>query len=166
MSASLSRLTFFLLALCLCAPAFAAGHFAVENIEVYDAPNGSPMMQLYEGTEVAIYGVRGDWTRISPEREPPRWVRSSKLCSGNSCWKASPQGRADYPASGSPNYYSGQNQYRSPRSQQNHSPEQKQAKPAKQSGGSGQCPCSGSQDCIGPRGGHYCITSGGNKRYR
>jgi hypothetical protein len=27
------------------------------------------------------------------------------------------------------------------------------------------CPCSGRQVCIGPRGGRYCITSGGNKRY-
>lgn len=27
------------------------------------------------------------------------------------------------------------------------------------------CPCSGSRVCIGPRGGRYCITSGGNKRY-
>lgn len=27
------------------------------------------------------------------------------------------------------------------------------------------CPCSGSRICIGPRGGRYCITSGGNKRY-
>jgi hypothetical protein len=29
----------------------------------------------------------------------------------------------------------------------------------------GNCPCSGSNICIGPRGGRYCITSGGNKRY-
>lgn len=29
----------------------------------------------------------------------------------------------------------------------------------------GDCPCSGSRVCIGPRGGRYCITSGGNKRY-
>ena len=29
----------------------------------------------------------------------------------------------------------------------------------------GSCPCSGSNVCIGPRGGRYCITSGGNKRY-
>ncbi|MEZ0472667.1 SH3 domain-containing protein [Luteimonas salinilitoris] len=28
------------------------------------------------------------------------------------------------------------------------------------------CPCSGSTNCYGPRGGRYCITSGGNKRYR
>ena len=27
------------------------------------------------------------------------------------------------------------------------------------------CPCSGSNVCIGPRGGRFCITSGGNKRY-
>jgi len=27
------------------------------------------------------------------------------------------------------------------------------------------CPCSGSKVCVGPRGGRYCITSGGNKRY-
>jgi len=31
--------------------------------------------------------------------------------------------------------------------------------------GGGSCPCSGSNICIGPRGGRYCITSGGNKRY-
>lgn len=29
----------------------------------------------------------------------------------------------------------------------------------------GSCPCSGGNICIGPRGGRYCITSGGNKRY-
>lgn len=29
----------------------------------------------------------------------------------------------------------------------------------------GSCPCSGRNICIGPRGGRYCITSGGNKRY-
>lgn len=31
--------------------------------------------------------------------------------------------------------------------------------------GGSACPCSGSNICIGPRGGRYCITSGGNKRY-
>lgn len=27
------------------------------------------------------------------------------------------------------------------------------------------CPCSGTKLCTGPRGGRYCITSGGTKRY-
>lgn len=31
--------------------------------------------------------------------------------------------------------------------------------------GGGTCPCSGRNVCVGPRGGRYCITSGGNKRY-
>lgn len=30
---------------------------------------------------------------------------------------------------------------------------------------SGSCPCNGGDVCVGPRGGRYCITSGGNKRY-
>lgn len=29
----------------------------------------------------------------------------------------------------------------------------------------GRCPCNGGDVCVGPRGGRYCITSGGNKRY-
>jgi len=29
----------------------------------------------------------------------------------------------------------------------------------------GSCKCAGSKVCIGPRGGRYCITSGGKKRY-
>lgn len=37
-------------------------------------------------------------------------------------------------------------------------------RPARSYGGSS-CPCSGRTVCIGPRGGRYCITSGGNKRY-
>ncbi|MNS49437.1 Bacterial SH3 domain protein [compost metagenome] len=32
-------------------------------------------------------------------------------------------------------------------------------------GDAGTCPCRGNNVCIGPRGGRYCITSGGNKRY-
>ncbi len=30
---------------------------------------------------------------------------------------------------------------------------------------SGECPCNGGKVCVGPRGGRYCITSSGNKRY-
>lgn len=30
---------------------------------------------------------------------------------------------------------------------------------------SGECPCNGGKVCVGPRGGRYCITRSGNKRY-
>lgn len=39
------------------------------------------------------------------------------------------------------------------------------ARSSQRSNFGGSCPCSGSTVCIGPRGGRYCITSGGNKRY-
>jgi len=29
----------------------------------------------------------------------------------------------------------------------------------------GECSCRSGKVCVGPRGGHYCFTSGGNKRY-
>lgn len=29
----------------------------------------------------------------------------------------------------------------------------------------GKCPCNGGKVCVGPRGGRYCITSSGGKRY-
>ncbi len=47
-------------------------------------------------------------------------------------------------------------------------PRRSSARRKKSSGGNNygsSCPCSGNQVCIGPRGGRFCITSGGNKRY-
>lgn len=29
----------------------------------------------------------------------------------------------------------------------------------------GKCPCNGGEVCVGPRGGRYCITGNGRKRY-
>lgn len=29
----------------------------------------------------------------------------------------------------------------------------------------GKCPCNGGKVCVGPRGGRYCITSSGGKKY-
>lgn len=56
-----------------------------------------------------------------------------------------------------------------PRVSQSHSAAPKASKPAKvpesASSGGGSCPCSGRNVCVGPRGGRYCITSGGSKRY-
>lgn len=39
------------------------------------------------------------------------------------------------------------------------------AKPQQSQYTGGNCPCIGSRVCIGPRGGRYCITTGGRKRY-
>jgi uncharacterized protein YraI len=49
-----------------------------------------------------------------------------------------------------------------------HGSTRRQSRPRSSPGynyGGGSCPCSGGNICVGPRGGRYCITSGGNKRY-
>ncbi len=84
--------------------------------------------------------------RISDDGASPRWVFERHLCSGSGCAVASPRTGTGTSAS---------NAHRT-------SPPR-----TRWSGDSDYgCPCSSSRNCIGPRGGRYCITSGGNKRYR
>lgn len=99
------------------------------------SPNGNIVGKSTGGELVRVYERRSEWARISPDNSPPRWVSSRLLCSGTGCYSPPPR-RSSPP---------------SPRPRSNYI----------DTG----CPCSGSRVCIGPRGGRYCITSGGNKRY-
>ena len=100
-------------------------------------PNGPVISKLSRGEPVNVYERSGTWVRVSADGAAQLWVSSSHLCSGVTC--------ATAPAA--------------------------HIRPATQSGRSklkyvdDTCPCSGSRVCIGPRGGRFCITSGGNKRY-
>jgi hypothetical protein len=101
------------------------------------APDGSVVSKLSGGDPVNIYERHGNWARVSPENAAPLWVSSSHLCSGVSCYSpALARSRSNTPAR---------------RPQSNYT--------------DGTCPCSGGHVCVGPRGGRYCITSGGKKRY-
>lgn len=101
------------------------------------APEGSVVGKVPGGNSVSIYERRGSWVRISADSSAPLWVSGSHLCSGAGCYSPTPaRKRGSTPARRpQPNYIDGT------------------------------CPCSGNRVCIGPRGGRYCITSGGNKRY-
>lgn len=109
------------------------------------SPNGRVIGKLAQGAAVDVHLRQDGWSRISADGEPERWVSSANLCSGINCYepKISPAPRMS-------------------------------SQPAKVSQGarrssydySDNCPCSTSRNCFGPRGGRYCITSGGNKRYR
>lgn len=101
------------------------------------APNGAVVGKLTGGDSVVVYERRGTWSRISPEGSSARWVSSNLICSGYGC-------------------------YRPPAVHPKPSPP---TRPVRSNFSDGSCPCSGSHVCIGPRGGRYCITSGGNKRY-
>jgi hypothetical protein len=107
------------------------------------ASTSSQVIERFSRNEqVIVAEVTGGWARI--ERSPTCWIRQDLLSETFSFYSPparstpSPRRRSD----GS----SGRSARRGPYSD-------------------GSCPCSGSRVCIGPRGGRYCITSGGNKRY-
>jgi hypothetical protein len=102
------------------------------------APGGSVAGKISGGDAVSIHERRGSWVRISPDNSAPLWVSRSHLCAGTGCYRpAPPRNRSSTPARRSRSSYIDDDT----------------------------CPCSGNRVCIGPRGGRYCITSGGNKRY-
>ena len=137
-------------------PAFASDtkYVSVENANIRNSPSGTVIDRLSRGAEVTVHASSGEWARVSPDEASPRWVHSTLLCSSPRCWSSATHSsaRSASRAAGSgkqaPSRGSG-------------SPVKARTNPS--SGGS--CPCSGNRVCVGPRGGRYCITSGGNKRY-
>lgn len=119
--------------------------------------SGQVVEQLKRGEAVEVYthSDNNKWVNISSNPTMPKWISSSYLCDYEDCYLDSSFG-----------------QYSQPRdivSYVNSTPSTKKvskktSKPTQSYGGS--CPCSGVLNCTGPRGGQYCITSGGNKRYR
>ena len=118
--------------------------------------------------------------RVSVQTEEAGWSKVQTL-SGSSCWVSSRYLSSEEPAaqaattpqsaySRSTSTRSRESSASATRSRQSSSttsPRRSSPRRSRSSQGlsSGSCPCSGSNICIGPRGGRYCITSGGNKRY-
>jgi len=114
-------------------------HFvSASTLNQRSSPNGQIIGTLSRGDSVVVYGRKGEWARVSAQGAPAKWVSSKLLCSGSRCYRST-----NRPAS----------------------PSREKLRPARSDYSDGSCPCSGSRVCIGPRGGRYCITSGGNKRY-
>lgn len=111
---------------------------SADTLNVRDQPSGKVISKLKRGDKVQVFETRNEWARISTDGQPSKWLSSKSLCNGSGCYVVS-----------------------KPR------PLTQPAEPARQQipayGSS--CPCSSGNVCIGPRGGRYCITSGGNKRY-
>ena len=121
------------------APVSATEHFvSADNLNVRDQPGGKVVSKLKRGEKVQVFETRNEWARISTDSQSSQWLSLKSLCSGSGCYvvsKPKPVTRSVQPA--------------------------RQQIPAYGSA----CPCSSGNVCIGPRGGRYCITSGGNKRY-
>lgn len=113
-------------------------YVSADKLNIRDQPGGKVISRLQRGDKVQVFEKRNDWVRISIDGQPAKWLSSNSLCSGSNCYVAS-QPKPVRPAP------------------------QPTRTPAPEYGSS--CPCSSGSLCIGPRGGRYCITSGGNKRY-
>lgn len=115
-----------------------------DRLNVRSTPKGKVVSSLQRGGSVKVYEELAGWSRISPEGEASRWVSSGSLCDASNCWaRRSTPSAPSAPAA----LYTPPVQRSAPSSY------------------SSSCPCSSGSVCIGPRGGRYCITSGGNKRY-
>lgn len=135
-------------------------YVAVDTVNVRDDPDGLLLSKLHRGAEVSVYDTSGDWSRISEMNASPEWVNSSLLCDVENCWAATARLMDTYTVNDSTRSRGAA----SPRKPFGTSSGRGSKRPRTYDGGS-DCPCSGSRVCVGPRGGRYCITSGGNKRY-
>ncbi|EOQ68844.1 SH3 domain-containing protein [Acinetobacter pittii] len=118
------------------------------TLNIRDKPNGSVVAKLGRGEKVDIYEKKGNWVRISLSSSSPQWVSTKLLCETDGCFKQKSRSTTS-------------NNYQALKSNPHHS-ERKQKKTYYDS----DCSCAVVDYCVGPRGGHYCITSGGNKRYK
>lgn len=116
-----------------------------KSLNVRSSPNGKVIGSLSHGALVTIYSEKNNWSRISAENSTERWVSSEHLCTSSNC--ADKSKRLNVPPVPKPKS----------------STTTRRASSSSYTGG---CPCSSGSNCYGPRGGRYCITSGGNKRYR
>lgn len=112
-----------------------------DKLNLRSQPDGKVISTLKRGEKVQVYEKKDDWVRISADGQPAKWLSSKSLCDGANCYAVSkPEPfRTTRPAA--------------------------QEIPSQVPSYGSSCPCSSGNVCIGPRGGRYCITSGGNKRY-
>lgn len=125
------------------------------------------VVRLSRGDEVDVLEVEGSWSRVDPAATGACWVSSRFLVSDASRLSASSTDAPSAASSRTPSRAYGPSaradrRGSSPRRSARRS--RSKSAPIRAFGGSS-CPCSGGNVCVGPRGGRYCITSGGNKRY-
>jgi hypothetical protein len=123
-----------------------AKYIGADRLNVRSTPKGKVISSLQRGVPVRVYEELAGWSRISQAGEIAKWVSSGSLCDTSDCWaRRSTPSAQSAPA---PRLYT--------------PPPVQRSVPSSYSSS---CPCSSGSVCIGPRGGRYCITSGGNKRY-
>jgi len=123
------------------------------------AASAAIISKFAQGASVQVEEESGGWSRLGGAQ--PCWVSSSFLSTTAPPFAmgllSDPAAAPDSEAKLKP-----ASRASSSRGRVSHSSTPSRKSRANDSGG---CLCSGSRVCVGPRGGRYCITSGGNKRY-
>ncbi|MBB4098008.1 SH3 domain-containing protein [Sphingomonas kyeonggiensis] len=104
--------------------------------------------RLAAHSQVDALQTRSGWTKVRTATPRTCWV-SSRLVAGPSALPFASSSARRAASSATRSFRSTATRASRPRSPS--------------SGGT--CPCGSGSVCVGPRGGRYCITSGGNKRY-
>lgn len=131
------------------------------NCRASSDPRSAVLGRLTKGTSVAVSESANGWSHVTDSSAGDCWISSALLSQEAPASKPpSPQGFAALAATSaiSPSAAGVIPGHRAGHGRRIH---------GSRSGSTsdGGCSCSGSHVCIGPRGGRYCITSGGNKRY-
>jgi uncharacterized membrane protein YgcG len=159
-----------LAALTFSGPAMAS-YVNADGVNCRAAPNTEARVvaKLSKGQSVSIVEGGGGWTKLE---RPSCWVSSRFLSSDYVAQTSRSTSRSydNFRSSASRSYrkQSSSSLYSfnsSSKKRKSSSSRSRQGKSGGGSYGGSGCPCSGGTVCIGPRGGRYCITSGGNKRY-
>jgi len=111
------------------------------------------VVRLSRGARLDVIERSGDWVKVSP--------------TGDACWVATAQldqGAASTASTVSTDAMPRATSLYSPAARRS-AGRRNRSSQAKSFYGGGACPCGSGRICIGPRGGRYCITSGGNKEY-
>jgi hypothetical protein len=140
---------------------------ASANCRAAPQPAAAILASIHSGNDLQVFETSGTWSRVQWLSQTC-WISTSLLTSGGAppsdlAAPFSPDAQPSYAYSPSP-----PPARRSSGASSRHRSRSSGSTSTRRSYGGdfgSSCPCSSSRICIGPRGGRYCITSGGNKRY-
>lgn len=130
-------------------------------------PKAKIVVRLAPGTQISVIATKSSWSRVARKSGPSCWVASRLITGGSAAFS----GTGVYSTTHKIPEAKSRTSYRAPTSLTTRSrtrPARATANPRTRSSfgsSSGSCPCGSGHICVGPRGGRFCITSGGNKRY-
>ena len=130
--------------------------------------SSGPVTKLAYRDRVAVQTEEAGWSKVQASSGSSCWVSSRYLSSEEPASRSTTTSSShSRPSSSRVRQFSSSGSTRARQSASTGSSRRSSARRSSRSQGlsGGSCPCSGSSVCIGPRGGRYCITSGGNKRY-